>query len=424
MGITGLLPLLKECINTKAHIREFTGQRVAVDGYAWLHRSVHACAVELAKGQHSEKWVYYILTYVDMLIAHNITVVLVFDGAELVAKQGTENSRALKRQLAFSRAQSLEEEGKSKDAYSFYAQSVDVSPRMAAQLIRTLRRVRPGVHVLVSPFEADAQLAFLARNGHVDAVISEDSDCIPYECPSIIFKLDRDGSCQSLKLAQLHATRIKGFDLRNFTPLMVLVLCVTAGCDYLPSVKNYGIKKAYDVVSRRKTATQVLKAMRISGCLPHAKANLQPPGNNNSNIINSNSCPAAIAAGDDADAEPSSSSSSMDAGAGGREGGVLITPRMGALGVIITPGGRESGFAGTVTAPVDQRSISSSGTNTTNKATAAAGAGAGSDPGPIVSPTLLQYVFCYTIVLPFFLVCGVVVSLLIYYCLLAFSDTT
>jgi hypothetical protein len=36
----------------------------------------------------------------------------------------------------------------------------------------------------------------------------------------------------------------------------------------------------------------------------------------------------------------------------------------------------------------------------------------------------ILYVFCYTIVLPFFLVCGVFVSLFIYYYMSAFSDTT
>ena len=69
---------------------------------------------------------------------------------------------------------------------------------------------------IVAPFEADAQLAYLvrpppatrknnnrssprhffwsilcqAREGLVDAVISEDSDCLPYGCPRTIFKWD------------------------------------------------------------------------------------------------------------------------------------------------------------------------------------------------------------------------------------------
>ena len=37
-----------------------------------------------------------------------------------------------------------------------------------------------GVAFLVSPYESDAQLAYLCRQGIVQAIITEDSDLIPY----------------------------------------------------------------------------------------------------------------------------------------------------------------------------------------------------------------------------------------------------
>lgn len=37
----------------------------------------------------------------------------------------------------------------------------------------------------MAPYEADAPMAFLARNGHVDLVITEDSDLIAYGCPQV-----------------------------------------------------------------------------------------------------------------------------------------------------------------------------------------------------------------------------------------------
>lgn len=42
-----------------------------------------------------------------------------------------------------------------------------------------------GVAYVVAPYEADAQLAYLARTGVVELVISEDSDTIPYGCPQV-----------------------------------------------------------------------------------------------------------------------------------------------------------------------------------------------------------------------------------------------
>lgn len=38
---------------------------------------------------------------------------------------------------------------------------------------------------MVAPYEADAQLAHLSRTGAVDAVITEDSDCLPYGCKKV-----------------------------------------------------------------------------------------------------------------------------------------------------------------------------------------------------------------------------------------------
>lgn len=41
------------------------------------------------------------------------------------------------------------------------------------------------VEFIVAPFEADAQMAYLAVNGLVHSVITEDSDLLPYGCPRV-----------------------------------------------------------------------------------------------------------------------------------------------------------------------------------------------------------------------------------------------
>lgn len=42
-----------------------------------------------------------------------------------------------------------------------------------------------GVEFLVAPYEADAQLAYLAISRYVFAVITEDSDLLAYGCPRV-----------------------------------------------------------------------------------------------------------------------------------------------------------------------------------------------------------------------------------------------
>lgn len=41
------------------------------------------------------------------------------------------------------------------------------------------------VHYVVAPYEADAQMTFLAITKQVEAVITEDSDLIPFGCPRV-----------------------------------------------------------------------------------------------------------------------------------------------------------------------------------------------------------------------------------------------
>jgi exonuclease-1 len=54
MGINGLLQALKP-IAKQVHVRQYQGQRVAVDGYSWLHKGAYCCARELCEGLWTDK---------------------------------------------------------------------------------------------------------------------------------------------------------------------------------------------------------------------------------------------------------------------------------------------------------------------------------------------------------------------------------
>ena len=49
MGITGLLPLLKD-ITWDVHVRSFSGKVAAIDAYCWLHKAAIFCAEEIILG--------------------------------------------------------------------------------------------------------------------------------------------------------------------------------------------------------------------------------------------------------------------------------------------------------------------------------------------------------------------------------------
>jgi hypothetical protein len=63
------------------------------------------------------------------------------------------------------------------------------------------------VEFVVAPYEADAQLAYLARSGAVHAVLTEDSDMLPYGCPRVsttVAHCKRCASCVASRAADTH----------------------------------------------------------------------------------------------------------------------------------------------------------------------------------------------------------------------------
>ena len=200
------------------------------------------------------------MSMIDMLLAFDIKVTLVFDGKNLPAKEKTEEGRAATRSKNLTLAREEKRKGNSSEARSLLARAVDVTPRMAAQLIQAVKRHRSQVQFIVAPYEADAQLSYLSKNDLVDAVISEDSDCIPYGCKSILFKLDKkSGFCSHLTLSSLKTQDSKGFDLHQFNDEMLVTMCVAAGCDYVASPKNFGIKSSRRLVAKLKNPCRVIR---------------------------------------------------------------------------------------------------------------------------------------------------------------------
>jgi len=49
------------------------------------------------------------------------------------------------------------------------------------------------IEFIVAPYEADAQLAYLVKEGIADFAVTEDSDLITYGCPTLMTKLSLGG---------------------------------------------------------------------------------------------------------------------------------------------------------------------------------------------------------------------------------------
>jgi len=262
MGITNLLVLLRE-ITQNRHIRQFAGKKVAVDAYCWLHNVVVASRSggELILGLPTTRWIQYFLQRLHLLLNHNVIPIFVWDGRKLPAKQGVESTRANNRNSGIRAGLAKLETGRKTEAQRDFQDTVDVTPEMAARCIKVLRKMN--VECIVAPYEADAQLAYLALSNYVDAVISEDSDLLVYGCPKVLFKLQSTGWAEEISLRDvLHSPKSKFYGL-NFEQFRQC--CILAGCDYVESVRGVGLQTALKLIQREKCIHRACRALRLHG---------------------------------------------------------------------------------------------------------------------------------------------------------------
>jgi exonuclease 1 len=132
---------------------------VAIDGYCWLHKAVYTCKKDLAQGNGMDKLILYCVKRVKMMLEHNVTPVMVFDGGKLQMKTNVEEGRKKNRDKCREMAEELLRQGDEEQAMKKYGESIDITPQIAHTLIKVLQGL--GIEYYVAPFEADAQLAYL-----------------------------------------------------------------------------------------------------------------------------------------------------------------------------------------------------------------------------------------------------------------------
>ncbi|GAX72975.1 hypothetical protein CEUSTIGMA_g428.t1 [Chlamydomonas eustigma] len=260
MGINGLLPVLKSIAKSK-HIREYHGQHVAIDGFSWLHKGAYCCSRDLCTGVFTDKFVRYCMSRVDMLIQNGVHPVVVFDGGRLPTKSQEEESRRSNRKENLDKALAHLASGNSAAAEEYFQRAVNVNGNMAKQWIEALRE--RNISFIVAPYEADAQMAYLALNGFVHAVITEDSDLLVYGCPRVMYKLDKHGNGEEVQYDSL--IHNQGLSFVGFTEDMFMATCIMAGCDFLTSLPSIGFKKAHQHMKKYRDFVKVCKMLRFNG---------------------------------------------------------------------------------------------------------------------------------------------------------------
>ncbi|KAF2399835.1 PIN domain-like protein [Trichodelitschia bisporula] len=262
MGISGLLPLLQS-IQKPCNLKDFSGQTIGVDAYGWLHRGTITCVVELATEKPTHKFVDFVMSKVRMLKHFGITPYMIFDGDYLPSKAGTEKERAARRLASKQVGLQKLHQGKLSEAHAELQKAIDVTPEMAALLIEELKR--HGIPYIVAPYEADSQMAYMERNGFIDAILSEDSDLLVFGAKCLLTKLDKYGNCVMIRRDDFTACR--GVSLVGWSDAEFRWMAILSGCDYHPGIDKLGLKTAHRLIRKHRTIDKVLKAIQFDGKL-------------------------------------------------------------------------------------------------------------------------------------------------------------
>lgn len=196
-----------------------------------------------------------------MLLHFGVRPYLVFDGAYLPSKEHTENERAARRKESKKLGLELLAMGRAPQAYLELQKAIDVTPSMARELIEELKRM--DVPYVVAPYEADSQLAYLEKHGHISGVVSEDSDLLVFGVRCLLTKLDQYGECVMVRRDDFTACR--EISLVGWTDKEFRTMTMLSGCDYLPGIDKMGLKTAYRLVRKHKAVERIVRAVQFDG---------------------------------------------------------------------------------------------------------------------------------------------------------------
>ncbi|CAI5529098.1 unnamed protein product [Closterium sp. Naga37s-1] len=99
-----------------------------------------------------------------------------------------------------------------------------------------------GVPYIIAPMEAEAQCAWLAQHGVVDAVVSDDCDALLFGAPTLWRHLFSDRHYVEVYRAE-DVQRELGLSKRHLVRMAMLL-----GCDYTPGISGIGVVNAIEVI--------------------------------------------------------------------------------------------------------------------------------------------------------------------------------
>ena len=312
MTIKSLLQALTSD-STSAHISEFGGKRIAIDGVEWLQKGMQSCVEDIVDMDID------VYLYIDFVLARarnlrlcGVEPVFVFSRCSsnfrLTSDSNSKYSEI--RQSYLEQGQKLVRNLKNtydplcraklrQEAIGCFQKGLAVTHDVEISCLSALRKL--GITCVVAPYEASAQMAFLCHVHFCQAVLTNDSDVLVYSavCGTsfpVLYRFEKSGQVQSVDLISIgildknlsvnscpnksavvnsvvsgiqhkNSGGFQGILRKNFKGpkgrRMFIQLCILGGCDYVDNLQGISIVNAQQIVLRHKDIANDVRFLRI-----------------------------------------------------------------------------------------------------------------------------------------------------------------
>ncbi|MBC7114272.1 MAG: flap endonuclease [Archaeoglobi archaeon] len=252
----------------EVEIEELSGRVIAIDAFNAIYqflstiRQQDGTPLKNSRGEITSH-LSGILYRTTNLVENGVKPVYVFDGEPPVFKRKTVNERVRMREEMEEKWLLALEEGRMEDALKYARASSRLRPEMVESSKKLLRYL--GIPFVEAPSEGEAQAAYMARKGDVDAVGSQDYDSLLFGAPLLVRNLTITGKRKlpgkniyveiSPELIYLE----ENLKRLGITREQLIDIALLVGTDYNEGVKGVGPKRALSMVREGADVSKLIR---------------------------------------------------------------------------------------------------------------------------------------------------------------------